>query len=190
MSKNSAETGAADVTLRALLASDEDAVYALLSDDRVIQYMLFPRFDRARAHRFTSRFQTSDPVGSPPQVVFGIAPSGTSPLIGLCGLVLDAAERQGELWYLLRPDCWGRGLITAPVHALIDHGFRNLQLHRIWASCLPENPASARVLEKLGFRQEGYHRANLSVRETWRDSYTYAVLASEWPRDRADRNAV
>ena len=170
-----------DVVLRALRLSDEDAVYSLLSDERVIRYMLFPRFDRARAAAFTARFDRSEPTGSPPQSVFAITPAGAEPVVGLCGLVLDARQQQGEAWYLLDPRFWGRGLVTAAARALVTHGFATLQLHRIWASCLPENPASSRVLEKLGFRHEGFHRQNIFIRGEWCDSHTYAMLAADWP---------
>lgn len=172
--------------LRALEPRDADAIYVLLSDDRVIRYMLFPRFDHARARTFVERYPTAAPTGSPQQVVFGIAAEGESALAGLCGLVLDAGSRQGELWYLLQPALWGRGIVTDAARALVTHGFSSLGLHRIWASCLPENPGSARVLEKLGFRHEGSHRQNLLIRDVWRDSHTYAVLSREWRDTPAD----
>ena len=170
------------VTLRSLEHRDVEAIHTLLSEDRVIRYMLFPRFDRERAQSFVERFPTPAPSGTPPQVVFGIAVAGEEPLAGLCGLVLDEGKRQGEMWYLLQPALWGRGFATQAAHQLVAHGFSALGLHRIWASCLPENPASARVLEKLGLRQEGRHRQNLLIRDAWRDSHTYAMLAAEWRR--------
>lgn len=61
------------VLLRPLTSRDADAVHALLSDERIIRYMLFPTFDRDRAYRFARRFQVTTPVGDPPQVVFAIA---------------------------------------------------------------------------------------------------------------------
>ncbi|MGH9348104.1 MAG: GNAT family N-acetyltransferase [Vicinamibacterales bacterium] len=179
------------VVLRALRLSDEDAVCSLLSDERVIRHMLFPRFDRTRAAEFTARFQTSEPNGFPPQAVLAIALAETKSLVGLCGLVLDADQRQGEAWYLLDPSLWGRGIVTSAVYALVTHGFTALRLHRIWAHCLPENPASSRVLEKVGFRHEGFHRQNLFIRDTWHDSNTYAILAADWStRASMDRSGV
>jgi ribosomal-protein-alanine N-acetyltransferase len=166
--------------LRALHGSDDRAVLALLSDERVIQYMLFPRFTEEMARRFTERFQSPEPSGAPAQVVRGITEEKSDALIGLCGLVLDDQRTQGEVWYLAAPTHWGRGIVTTAARALVDHGFRRLHLHRVWASCLPENPASGRVLEKLGFRREGVHSANLRIHGVWRDSYTYAILAREW----------
>ena len=101
-------------------------------------------------------------------------------VIGLCRLVLRPELEEGELWYLLQPPRWGRGLVAEAARALVDHGFQQLALHRIRARCLPENPASARVLEKLGFRREGLLRQNLRIHGEWRDSQLYAMLAGEW----------
>ena len=168
------------MTLRPLNSGDVDAIFALLSDDRVIRFMLFPKFDRDRAYRFCRRFQVTTPVGDPPQVVFAIAEDRRGPAIGLCGLVLDGAQRQGEAWYLLGPTHWGKGIATVAVKELVNHGFQHLHLHRIWASCLPDNVASSRVLERNRFRKEGRHTRNLLIRGEWHDSDTFALLASEW----------
>jgi RimJ/RimL family protein N-acetyltransferase len=166
--------------LRTLRLTDHAAVGTLLSDDRVIRHMLFPRFTEEMARKFTERFQGPEPIGTPAQVVRAITPVGDDELIGLCGLVLDSSAEQAEAWYLVAPNHWGQGIVTVAARMLVDHGFRVLKLHRIWASCLPENPGSARVLEKLGFRLEGSHLANLHIRGQWRDSHTYAMLAREW----------
>jgi len=166
--------------LRGLRPGDEEAIYALLSDERVVRFMLFPEFTRERAHRFVARLQAPPGVGEPPQLVLALTERASPAAIGLCGLVLRPQLEEAELWYLLQPALWGRGVVTEAVRALVGYGFGDLTLHRVWASCLPENPASARVLEKLGFRREGFLRQNLRIHGEWRDSYLYAVLAAEW----------
>ena len=168
------------MTLRPLATGDAEVIYRLLSDDRVIRYMLFPKFDRARADRFTKRFQVTTPVGDPPQLVFAITAEQHGAVIGLCGLVLDPARQQAEVWYLLGPDHWGKGAATRALRELLAHGFGHLHLHRVWASCLPENAASSRVLERVGFRKEGRHTRNLLIHGEWRDSESFALLATEW----------
>jgi RimJ/RimL family protein N-acetyltransferase len=114
--------------------------------------------------------------------------SNEAELVGLCGLVLNPELGEGEVWYLLRPDLWGSGVVTEAARALVSVGFEELRLHRVWASCLPMNPASARVLEKLGFRREGYLRQNLRIHGVWQDSYLYAVLDTEWDKGRGPRS--
>jgi len=77
-------------------------------------------------------------------------------------VVLRGAE-EGEIWYLVDPEFWGRGIATEAVKQLLDFGFGELALHRIWASCLPENPASERVLQKVGMGREGFLIKNLTL---------------------------
>lgn len=165
--------------LRPLGTADADAVHALLSDERVVRYMLFPLFDRERARAFVAKVQSPPAAGDPGQVVLAIEERAGSDVIGLCGLVLEPEAEEAEAWYLLQPDRWGRGLATEALGGLVDHGFRTLGVRRIKASCLPENPASSRVLEKLGFKREGHLRQNLRIQGEWRDSYLYARLASD-----------
>ncbi|HYE84819.1 MAG TPA: GNAT family protein [Vicinamibacterales bacterium] len=179
--------------LRFLQAGDEEGVYRLLSDERVIQHMLFPLFTRERASKFVTRLQDGGETQTPPQVVYAIelrdstaeaAQAGDGP-VGLCGLVLRPEMQDAEAWYLLHPVLWGRGLLSEAMAAVVDDGFRHRGLHRIWATCLPENPASARVLERLRFRREGLLREGLRIHGEWRDALLYALLASEWSSGRA-----
>lgn len=64
--------------------------------------------------------------------------------------------------------------------ALLDYGFNNMKLHRIIATCQPENIASYRVMEKIGMRQEGFFKKCIPHGETWWDEYYYAILEEEW----------
>jgi RimJ/RimL family protein N-acetyltransferase len=63
---------------------------------------------------------------------------------------------------------------------LLRFGFREMHLHRIFATCDPRNLASARVLEKIGMLYEGRMREVMLIRDGWRDSALYAVLEDEW----------
>jgi [ribosomal protein S5]-alanine N-acetyltransferase len=103
-------------------------------------------------------------------------------LIGRCGLGIGEEEaRDAALWYTLHPDEWGRGYTTEAARVLVDFGFRELGLHRIWADCDPANVASWRVLEKVGMRREGHLLENAWVKGAWGDSLIYAILDREWP---------
>jgi len=58
-----------------------------------------------------------------------------------------------EVGFLLRRDCWGMGLASEAVAAMIAHGFEHLGLTRLAAAVQTQNRAAARVLEKNGFSQ-------------------------------------
>jgi ribosomal-protein-alanine N-acetyltransferase len=75
-----------------------------------------------------------------------------------------------------------RGYMTAAVRALIPAAFELLRLHRLEAACIPTNVASIRLLEKTGFRREGYARSYLCINGAWQDHLLYAKLQSD-PRD-------
>ena len=64
-------------------------------------------------------------------------------------------------------------------------GFGDLGLHRVWAHCVAENAASARVLEKVGLRQEGRLREHEVFKGRWWDTLLYAILDRELAGDGA-----
>lgn len=118
---------------------------------------------------------------SPPHYDFAVTLVAGEPLIGWCCIQLSAEdERLGELMYVFRRNAWGQGYATEAARALLDFGFSQLKLHRIHATCRPENRASWRVLEKLGMHNEGRLRQNTWIRGKWCDSYLYAILESDW----------
>lgn len=75
----------------------------------------------------------------------------------------------------------GRGVLTTALAMLVDHCFDTVGLHRVEASIRPENAASRRVVEKLGFREEGLHLRYLYIDGAWRDHVSYAVTREDVP---------
>ena len=72
-------------------------------------------------------------------------------LVGWCGLgPLPTEESEIEIYYGLSSAAWGRGIATEAAAALLGYGFESAGLERIVAIVRPENPASRRVLEKIG----------------------------------------
>jgi RimJ/RimL family protein N-acetyltransferase len=72
-------------------------------------------------------------------------------LVGDCGIHFDEGFQEWELSYGFRSDRWGRGYATEAARACVHHGFETLGVAKIVADVVPENKASARVLEKCGF---------------------------------------
>ena len=179
--------GAPRVRLRELQDCDVAAVYRLVSDIRVVRFMLFPVFTEEMAREFVQESVAQsagtgpdEPPGRIVSLVRAIAFADTGIMIGLCGLGIERDRDQGEAWYLLDPGYWGQGLTTEAAAQLLAIGFGQFRLHRIFAQCLPANPASAHVLKKLGMRREGYQRKNLRIHGEWHDSFLYAMLREEW----------
>jgi len=75
----------------------------------------------------------------------------------------------------------GRGVMPTAVALAVDHCFQVLRLHRVEVNIRPENTASLRVAEKLGFRDEGLRERYLHIAGKWRDHRTFALTAEEVP---------
>lgn len=72
-----------------------------------------------------------------------------------------------------------QGYMTEAMRALAPFAFENLRLHRLEAACIPSNAASVKLLEKTGFRREGYAREYLCINGAWADHFLYARLRSD-----------
>jgi [ribosomal protein S5]-alanine N-acetyltransferase len=75
----------------------------------------------------------------------------------------------------------GRGIMPTAVAMATDHCFREVGLHRVEVNIRPENTASLRVVEKLGFRSEGLRERYLHIDGDWRDHLTFALCAEDVP---------
>jgi [ribosomal protein S5]-alanine N-acetyltransferase len=78
--------------------------------------------------------------------------------IGGIGLRVDDQHQHAELAYWLGVPYWGNGYATEGAREILRYGFEDLGLHRIFASHFEHNPASGRILVKLGMRYEGCQR--------------------------------
>ncbi|MFG2058692.1 GNAT family N-acetyltransferase [Micromonospora sp. NPDC048930] len=112
-----------------------------------------------------------------------ILDAATGTVAGGCALVYDEpATGQAMLGYSLLPEARGRGLATRAVELLADWAF-DVGLARLWAGTRPENVASQRVLEKVGFQREGLLRGRLPGPDGARtDSFSYGLLAADRTR--------
>lgn len=106
------------------------------------------------------------------------APTGAA--IGDVAVGIHDSNRQASIGYSITPTHQGRGYATEAVTAVIDALFGEAGIHRITASIDPQNVASRRVLDKLGFRFEGRSPLSVFVRGEWLDDDRFAVLDSEW----------
>lgn len=101
----------------------------------------------------------------------------------LGGLTLTNVRRgvaqAGSLGYWAGAPFAGQGYMTRGVAALIPFAFDALRLHRIEAACIPSNEPSIRLLERTGFKREGYAREYLCINGLWQDHLLYARLKGD-----------
>ena len=103
-------------------------------------------------------------------------------LLGSVSLRRFSRDRRAELGYWLGADAWGHGYATEAAGALVDFGFAEMGLARIYAHVLAGNAASCRVLEKLGMVHEGIRRRHVRKGKTLHDVVLYGMLRDEWDR--------
>lgn len=104
-------------------------------------------------------------------------------LLGTISLHLSLEHSHGEIGYWIGVDSWGNGFATEAASALLTYAFADLGLHRVQGRHFTRNPASGRVMQKLGMRLEGVHRDAFSRWGHFEDVATYAILAAEWMPD-------
>lgn len=88
----------------------------------------------------------------------------------------------GYIGYWIDQQVAGRGIMPRAVALTTDFAFFRLGVHRIEINIRPENVASLRVVEKLGFRYEGTRQRYLHIDGDWRDHYSFAITREEVPQ--------
>jgi ribosomal-protein-alanine N-acetyltransferase len=95
------------------------------------------------------------------------------------GSIVWGSARSGQVGYWIDEAFAGRGVTPTALAMALDHCFFVVGLHRVEATIRPENHASRRVVEKLGFREEGLRRRSLHIDGSWRDHLCYALTAED-----------
>lgn len=167
------------LVLRGLVLGDEAQVQAYAGDPRVCQHMEWGPNTPDDTRKFLMGAIESAKEMPRRFYEFAITLRSTGALIGSAGIrIRSVLHRSGDLGYALHPDAWGKGYGTEAANALLQFGKKDLGLHRVWATCRPENVASARILEKIGMTLEGRMREEKHIRGKWVDSLLYASVGS------------
>jgi RimJ/RimL family protein N-acetyltransferase len=115
-------------------------------------------------------------------VNFAICLRNSGELAGSIGLVMHPADERAELGYWLGKPYWGHGYCTEAAAAVLEYGFTVRALNRIEACHFGSNPASGRVMQKLGMRLEGCHRQFHKKWGRFEDRVSYAILREDYKR--------
>lgn len=101
-------------------------------------------------------------------------------LIGAIGLELSPANRRAELGYWIAVPEWGHGYCTEAAAEMLRYAFEDLGLHRVQARHVRSNPASGRVMQKIGMQYEGRMREHFWRWDQPHDIELYGILRSDW----------
>jgi RimJ/RimL family protein N-acetyltransferase len=164
-------------------ADDAKALARLHADAAAMRFWStgpWPPGDLARAEAYLHDIETGARGGT--MLRFAARRPGSSALVGWVTLFrIDPPRPRTEIGYLLDPALWGKGLGRRMIALALGHAFDSLGTPRIEAEVDPENVASCRLLESLGFKREG------PLRERWRtdhESHDAALYALDAPERR------
>ncbi|SFK66835.1 Protein N-acetyltransferase, RimJ/RimL family [Halogranum rubrum] len=163
-----------DVELRTIETDDAAFLQQTLNDPQVRSSLtaFSPRSRTQKADWIAARDDSDgvvllicvdgDPVGTvalnPPNDVWGVA----------------------EIAYMVAPDKWGNGYATEAVRLICRYGFEERRLNKVYAEPFATNTGSCRVLEKVGFSEEGTLRQEAFIEGEYVDVRRYGLLAEEW----------
>lgn len=171
------------LVLRELGIADVEGVHEYASDPEVVRFMDWGPNTLGETREFVRRAIDSGKVEPRMEFHLAIVLKSDRRLIGGCGFCVSSSDnREGWFGYCLNRSFWGKGFATETAGALVRFGFDVLGLHRVFATCVPLNVASSRVMEKVGMTREGCLREHRWVKGKWRDSLSYSILEREWKK--------
>ena len=168
------------LTLRFLRQADGPALFAMFSHPEVARYMSEPAWTApSQADQYLISAQEGYRTGEVLQL--GIERQADQALVGVADLFhLHPTSRRGEIGYALGRPYWGKGYMHEALQALVRYAFETLDLNRLEADIDPRNSASAKSLERLGFRKEGHMPERWIVGDEVSDTDWYGLLRGEW----------
>lgn len=175
MSSSSLQT--AHLTLRSYTSADIPDLVRLAGAHEVAATTL--RIPHPYTEQDGKDFIEACAAKSEPETRYAITLSSDGQLCGGIGLRMDEPHQRAELGYWLGVPYWGQGYATEAARAMIKYGFETLGLHRIYASYVPTNVASGRVLQKIGMLREGLMREHIFKWGRFLDLEYYGMLKTD-----------
>lgn len=166
------------VVLTPLSKEDASDIAHLLNNkrvwDNIRDYVPHPYFEKD-AYDFIDSISEENPA-----MTFGIRWEGT--LAGVIGFKpqTDVYRKSVEVGYWIGEPYWGKGIATQAIRQIVDYGFSNLDINRIFAGVYSHNTPSMKALEKCGFQKEGVFRKAVIKNGVFLDEQRYGILKSDW----------
>jgi RimJ/RimL family protein N-acetyltransferase len=180
----------ARLKLRPFMEGDAAPLFRIFSDGEVVRFWSVGAWTEvAQAEAMIEEAMAAYREGG--LCRYAIVLADTGELIGICNLRgFFEQNRRCELGYALGSAFWGRGYALEALEALLGHAFARLDMNRIEADIDPRNEASKRLLERLGFRQEGYMPERWIVHGEKADTAFYGLLRRYWDERALSRSSV
>lgn len=181
----------ARLTLRAPKMEDAEDLFEYAKNPEYVVNVLWEHHktiddSKAKLQQMVTKIATATATPT----VWAMELKETGKFLGFVEVGLTSSNpnsRIAEIAYGISDAYWGRGLVTEAVAAVRDFVFADLGLERLQGRCFPDNPASERVLQKLGMQYEGTLRHSVLCKGVYRDLNMYSLLRGEWEKMVAER---
>ncbi|HDR6315582.1 TPA: GNAT family N-acetyltransferase [Bacillus thuringiensis] len=152
---------------------DWQAVHEYTSDSNVMKYIPGGVFTKEDTSNFVNKNMGENAENFPVVLI------DENVLIGHIVFHKYFGEHTYEIGWVFNPKYLNKGYASEAAQATLKYGFKEMKLHRIIATCQPQNTPSYRLMERIGMRREGYFRKCIPHGNEWWDEYYYAILEEE-----------
>ena len=165
--------------LRPFKLDDVEDVFTCASDPEWARYIPVPQpYARQHAEEFVAQRVLASWDTNP---VWALVLAGR--VVGGIGLRINLQHETAELGYSVAKEHWGQGLVPEAARAVVEWGFKERGLAKVFARADARNRNSQRVMEKLGMTREGLLRSHVKGRDERIDDVCYGALRDEWLAD-------
>lgn len=177
--------------LRELTLDDIDGLWERRNDPSVAEYQNWTvPYSKEEASRVVAGVVAMDGPEDGEWWMCAVVDAATGETVGDLALHLEHGARTAEIGYTLDSAHWGKGYAVEAAEALVEYLFETLEVTRVFGMLHPDNPASARVLERVGMLFEGHTRNSFWLDGEVSDDWIYGMTPGDWVawRDRPLRH--
>ncbi len=168
------------INLRKLRKTDANSIYENVNNKKIFEYTLIPNpYKKNNAVDFVKISQKNIRIKKAFELGIELKESGK--IIWMMSLLkFDEKNKNAEIGYWIGEKYWKQGITSEALKLILEFGFKKLKLERIYAKVMHPNKASAKLLEKNGFKYEGTMRHTLFRENKWLDDLVYSILKEEY----------
>lgn len=169
------------ILLRPVELTDAPDMHEYASDEETTKFVFLQHRDEEATKENIVEFFMANPIGK-----YAIVYKENNKMIGTMAIRVDEANLIAEIGYVLNKDYWGRGIMTEAGNLMLQLSFEKLELEKVYARHDVENPASGKVMLRLGMQREGILRSHQIHKGKRIDFAFYGILREEYFRNQLE----
>lgn len=168
------------LVLRHLTLEDSSIVEELASNYEIAKSTLTIPYPYPKGSASSFIASVLEQVKEGKLFIYAITRKEDCSLVGIINLSINRTHNKGELAYWVGVPYWGKGYGTEAAQALIQYGFEQGDLNKIFAAAFTDNPGSWRIMEKIGMKYEGTFRQHVLKWDEYKDLAYYGILKQDY----------